>query len=30
MSWFVSLGHWNWFIAVAALFLIEIIAPAAS
>jgi inner membrane protein len=27
LSWIVSLGHWNWFIAAAALFLIEIIAP---
>jgi membrane protein implicated in regulation of membrane protease activity len=27
MSWFISLGDWNWFIAAAVLFLIEIIAP---
>jgi len=27
MSWIVSLDHWNWFIAAAALFLIEIFAP---
>ena len=27
LSWIVSLGHWNWFIAAAALFLIEILAP---
>ncbi|SRR6266545_7765573 len=27
MSWIVSLGHWNWFIAAVALFLVEIIAP---
>ena len=27
LSWIVSLGHWNWFIADAARFLIEIIAP---
>jgi membrane protein implicated in regulation of membrane protease activity len=27
MSWVVSLGHWNWFIAAVALFLIEIVAP---
>ena len=27
MSWFVSLGHWNWFIAAAVLFLVEILAP---
>src|SRR5262245_13311354 len=27
MSWFVSLGHWNWFIAAAVLLLLEIIAP---
>jgi hypothetical protein len=27
MSWIVSLGHWNWFIAAVALFLIEIMAP---
>jgi len=26
-AWVVSLGHWNWFIAAAALFLIEIMAP---
>jgi len=26
-AWFVSLGHWNWFIAAAVLFLIEIMAP---
>jgi len=27
MSWMVSLGHWNWFIAAVVLFLIEIMAP---
>jgi len=27
MSWVVSLGHWNWFIAAVALFLVEIFAP---
>ncbi|MEA2991073.1 MAG: inner membrane protein [Alphaproteobacteria bacterium] len=27
MSWIVSLGHWNWFVAAAVLFLIEILAP---
>jgi inner membrane protein len=27
MSWFVSLEHWNWFIAAVVLFLIEIMAP---
>ena len=27
MSWIVSLGHWNWFIAAVALFLVEIVAP---
>ena len=27
LSWIISLGHWNWFIAAAALFLIEILAP---
>lgn len=27
MSWIVSLGHWNWFIAAVALFVVEIIAP---
>src|SRR5262245_28654162 len=27
MSWFISLGHWNWFIAAAVLFLLEILAP---
>src|SRR5262245_8478296 len=27
MTWFISLGHWNWFIAAAVLFLIEILAP---
>src|SRR4051812_15889185 len=26
-SWMVSLGHWNWFIAAAVLFLLEIMAP---
>src|SRR5882672_8802406 len=26
-SWMVSLGHWNWFIAAAVLFLLEIVAP---
>ena len=26
-SWLVELGHWNWFIAAAVLFLLEIIAP---
>lgn len=26
-AWIVSLGHWNWFIAAAVLFLIEIMAP---
>ena len=27
MSWMVSLGYWNWFIAAVVLFLIEIVAP---
>src|SRR5436309_15813520 len=27
MTWFISLGHWNWFIAAAVLFLVEILAP---
>ena len=27
LSWIVSLGHWNWFIAAAVLFLFEILAP---
>src|SRR4051812_30180837 len=27
MEWFISLGHWNWFIAAAVLFLIEVVAP---
>lgn len=27
MAWIVSLGHWNWFIAAVALFLLEIVAP---
>jgi hypothetical protein len=27
MSWIVSLGHWNWFIAAVALFVLEILAP---
>jgi inner membrane protein len=27
MSWMVSLGHWNWFIAAVVLFLLEILAP---
>jgi len=27
MSWIVSLGHWNWFIAAVVLFLVEILAP---
>ena len=27
MAWIVSLGHWNWFIAAVALFLIEIVMP---
>jgi membrane protein implicated in regulation of membrane protease activity len=26
-AWLISLEHWNWFIAAAVLFLIEIIAP---
>ena len=26
-AWFLSLGHWNWFIAGAVLFLLEVIAP---
>ena len=29
MQWFVTLGHWNWFIAAAVLFLLEILAPGA-
>jgi membrane protein implicated in regulation of membrane protease activity len=29
MQWFFALGHWNWFIAAAVLFLIEILAPGA-
>jgi len=29
MQWFLTLGHWNWFIAAAVLFLIEILAPGA-
>jgi membrane protein implicated in regulation of membrane protease activity len=27
LSWIVSLGHWNWFIAAVVLFLIEIVVP---
>ena len=27
ISWFVSFGEWNWFIAAAALLLLEILAP---
>ena len=27
VSWIVSLGHWNWFIAAVVLFLVEIMAP---
>jgi membrane protein implicated in regulation of membrane protease activity len=27
MSWFVSFGHWNWFIAAAVLGALEIVAP---
>jgi membrane protein implicated in regulation of membrane protease activity len=27
MSWLISLEHWNWFIAAAVLFLLEIVAP---
>jgi inner membrane protein len=27
MSWVVSLGHWNWFIAAVLLFVVEIVAP---
>jgi membrane protein implicated in regulation of membrane protease activity len=27
MSWIVSLGHWNWFIAAVVLFVLEILAP---
>jgi membrane protein implicated in regulation of membrane protease activity len=26
-TWFIALGHWNWFIAAALFFLIEILAP---
>jgi membrane protein implicated in regulation of membrane protease activity len=26
-AWFISLGHWNWFIAAAVFFLVEILAP---
>jgi inner membrane protein len=26
-DWFVSLGHWNWFIAAAVFLLIEVLAP---
>src|SRR3954452_23330256 len=26
-AWFIALGHWNWFIAAAVFFLIEILAP---
>ena len=29
MQWFFALGPWNWFIAAAVLFLIEILAPGA-
>src|SRR5262245_27443188 len=29
MQWFITLGHWNWFIAAAILFLLEILAPGA-
>jgi hypothetical protein len=27
MSWMMSLGHWNWFIAAVVLFVLEILAP---
>jgi len=26
-TWFMALGHWNWFIAAAVFFLIELLAP---
>jgi inner membrane protein len=26
-TWFIALGHWNWFIAAALFFLIELLAP---
>jgi inner membrane protein len=29
MQWFFTLGHWNWFIAAAVLFLLEVLAPGA-
>jgi inner membrane protein len=29
MQWFVTLGHWNWFIAAAVLFVLETLAPGA-
>jgi inner membrane protein len=29
MQWFITLGHWNWFIAAAVLFLLELLAPGA-